>query len=267
MNRTFIRIVFLLSMICVTCISCHRYTSNDTSNDTSNGTSNGTSNDTSNGTSTSTGNEYASYREAIAAEDFEAAHSILDKAKADRETLDLENIEHDAIEYCKKYGISLFDDLKSAEEEVLQSEFNYLATQGTDEANKRLLVLLNTQPMEGTPRSEGQELSKGEREDYATISSVSVYDQGYRDYINWCGKYNARCLQVLDIAITLDNKELAKMMVKAIKNDPEIISKRARSSDKDHIYYDIYAHYTSRSKNEAISKYKERFGELGNTDK
>ena len=94
--------------------------------------------------------------------------------------------------------------------------------------------MLNTQPMEGTPRSEGQELSKGEREDYATISSVSVYDQGYRDYINWCGKYNARCLQVLDIAITLDNKELAKMMVKAIKNDPEIISKRARSSDKDH---------------------------------
>lgn len=235
MNRNFIRIVISLCMICVTCISCNTDTSNDTSN----------------------GPVYATYREAIAAEDFEAAHSILDKAKADIETLSRN-------EFDKKYGMDSYSGLRSAEEEVLQSEFNYLATQGTDEANKRLLVLLNTQPMKGTPRSEGQELAKDKSSSYTSMDDVHYYDGEYSHYIGWCSKYNARCLQILDIAITLDNKELAKMMVKAIKNDPEIISKRiSRNSDR----YDIYAHYTSKSKNEAISKYQDYFGKIDNSDK
>ena len=199
---------------------------------------------------------FDNYKEALIAEDFEAAHKILAQAEADFERMS-------EYEFEKKYGIKHWEySISEAKEEVFDKEVQYLAAQGTDEANKRLLVLLNTQPMEGTPRSEGQELSKGEGEDYAKIDRVYLYDKGYSDYINWCGKYNAKCFQVLDIAISLDNKELAKMMVKVIKNDPGIISKRARLGK-----YDIYAHYTSKSKNEAILKYKEHFGELGNTDK
>lgn len=185
--------------------------------------------------------ETNSLADALAANDFEKARKLLPKIRK----------ELDTWEYNK------------AEEQVFNAEINFLAVQGTDEANKRLLVLLNEEPMTGIARSEGQEIAKGKSDFYTEIDNLGYTDEQYDKYIKWCSKYNSRCMQILEIAVNLDNKALAKMMVKAIKNDPEITSRPNQAVKTN---YDIFAHYTSKTKDEAKAKYEEQFGKLENTD-
>lgn len=202
--------------------------------------------------------EYPTYKEALAANDFEAAHKMILEAESDYSVLGSE-------EFAKKHGFSKYN-INEAKAEIFDKEVVFLATQGTPEANKRLLVLLNEEPMRGTARSEGQELAKGKSSSYTDIEDVNYYDKSYEEYINWCSKYNSRCMQILDIAISLDNKELASMMIRAIKLDPELTSKKVGQDKYGDDIYDIFAHYTSKTKDEAKAKFEQQFGKLENTD-
>ena len=187
------------------------------------------------GSGSDNGTKYATYKEALAANDFEAAHKILANAESKGKYTG----------YMKT--------------EIFNKEVVYLATLGDENANKRLMVLLNEEPMAGAARSEGQELGKNKYYSNLDMSDVYSYDSDYYHYIEWCSKYNSRCMQILDIAINLDNQELAKLMVNAIKPDPGITSKKV---GKDR--YDIYAHYSTHTKDDAKAKYEAKFGKSEN---
>ena len=199
----------------------------------------------------SNGTEYATYKEALAADDFVAAHRILAHAEADDNVLDLDD-------FARKYGFTKFD-LDEVKNEVLNREFNFLAVQGDDAANKRLMVLLNEQPMKGEARSEGQVINERKDASYANMDHLYDIDRDYAKYVTWCNAYNSRCLTILEIAVNTDNKELAQMMVNTIKPNPEIITKPYPQNND---YKIVYAHYTTHSKDEAIAKYEQKFGKF-----
>ncbi len=175
---------------------------------------------------------------AIQANDFATAYNLLAKIKEERGTWE-------------------YDDAKK---EVVNAEIQYLAVQGTEEANKRLVVLLMEEPIQGTARSEGQQLGTDKDDWYTEIDHVGSTDDDYGDYVKSCAKFNSRCLQILEMAVATDNQDLAKRMVNLIKPDAEITSKkRGKNMDGDQLY-DIYAHYTNHSKDAAQKKYNEHFG-------
>ena len=170
---------------------------------------------------------------AIESNDFATAYNLLAIIKEERGTWE-------------------YDEAKT---EVVNAEIKYLAVQGTDEANKRLVVLLMEVPINGTARSEGQQLGTDKRDYYTEIDNLSYTDEDYARYVKSCAKFNSRCLQILEMAVATDNQDLAKRMVNLIKPDAEITSKK-RGKDS----YDIYAHYTNHSKDAAQKKYNEHFG-------
>lgn len=201
--------------------------------------------------SESNGTPYVTYKEALAADDFVAAYRILAHAEADKNVLDYD-------EFNRKYGFTM-SDLDVVKNEVLNREFNFLAVQGDDAANKRLMVLLNEQPMEGVARSEGQVIEEKKVAYYADMDNLDNMDYKYYKYVKWCNAYNSRCLTILEIAVNTDNKELAQMMVNTIKPNPEIITK---PYPQDNDYKIVYAHYTTHSKDVAIAKYEQKFGKF-----
>ena len=169
---------------------------------------------------------------AIESNDFATAYNLLAKIKEER-------------------GTGEYDDAKK---EVVNAEIQYLAVQGTEEANKRLVVLLMEEPINGTARREGQQLGTDERDFFTEIDNVGYTDHDYGDYVKSCAKFNSRCLQILEMAVATDNQDLAKRMVNLIKPDAEITSKK-RGKDS----YDIYAHYTNHSKDAAQKKYEKEY--------
>ena len=173
---------------------------------------------------------------AIESNDFATAYNLLAKIKETRGTMD-------------------YDDAK---EEVVNAEIQYLGVQGTEEANKRLVVLLMEEPIKGTARREGQQLGTDKYVWETEIDNLHYTDDDYARYVKSCAKFNSRCLQILEMAVATDNQDLAKRMVNLIKPDAEITSKK-RGKDS----YDIYAHYTNHSKDAAQKKYNEHFGSQG----
>lgn len=169
---------------------------------------------------------------AIQSNDFATAYNLL--AKGDEEG---------TLDYYK------------AKKVVVNAEIQYLAVQGTDEANKRLVVLLMEEPIDGTARSEGQQLGTDKSDFYTEIDNLSFTDEDYARYVKSCAEFNSRCLQILEMAVATDNQDLAKRMVNLIKPDAEITSKK-----RGKYSYDIYAHYTNHSKDAAQKKYNEHFG-------
>lgn len=194
---------------------------------------------------------YATYKEALANNDFEAAHKIIAQAEADANVLD-------GDEFAEKYGFKHYErDIDEVKNEIFNAEANFLAIQGDEAANKRLIVLLNEEPMQGKARSEGQVLAEKKSASYANLDNLYNIDSGYSKYAAWCNKYNSRCLSILEIAVNLGNKDLAQLMVNAIKPDPEITTKPYPTDD---YYRTVYAHYTTHSKDAAKAKYEEHFG-------
>ena len=178
---------------------------------------------------------------AIESNDFATAYNLLAKIKEERGTWE-------------------YDDAKK---EVVNAEIQYLAVQGTDEANKRLVVLLMEEPINGTARREGQQLGTDKSDFYTEIDHVGYTDNDYGVYVKSCAKFNSRCLQILEMAVATDNQDLAKRMVNLIKPDAEITSKKRGKDMYGDQLYDIYAHYTNHSKDAAQKKYNEHFGSQG----
>lgn len=82
------------------------------------------------------GTEYATYKEALAVEDFEAAHKILAQAEADEKAYLGEE------SFTKKYGFSTFE-LWRVKTEILKSELAFLVAQNNEEFDNRIIFLLN----------------------------------------------------------------------------------------------------------------------------
>ena len=158
------------------------------------------------------GKEYESYREACRDGDFDAAHKFLDRLK--------DEIDDRASK--EKY--------QEAEDYVFNYEVNALVSQNSEEANTRIIYLLNEIPIEGTKQSIG------------TISAGT-------DYGISCNRFNIKLNKILELAISMRNQDIAKKLLPLYKED-EVISDPYRVSA-----------YTYDTRDAAQAKYDKAFGE------
>ena len=157
------------------------------------------------------GTEYENYREACRDGDFNAAHKFLDRMKE----------EADDWESNQK--------VQEAEDYIFNNEVNALISQNSEEANTRVIYLLNEIPIEGTKPSIGE------------ITSGSAYGES-------CSRFNIKLNKILEVAISTGNQDIAKKILSMYKEDETISDFQV-------------AGYTYDSKEEAQRKYDEAFGE------
>ena len=186
------------------------------------------------------GKEYTSYRSACSKGDFDAAREFVEK-----------------MNNTKGYYAS---DIKEAEEYVFNEEIQYLASLNEEQANNRIIMLLNQQKIEGFEPAEGALIGNNEYETH--IEDPDDGSDGLKNfgkYIDWCGKHNTRCTSILNTAISCGNQNLAQKVLHSFRKDPEMLLKNKHKEDETDsgYFYDVYAHYTNASKDAAQGKYDE----------
>ncbi len=185
------------------------------------------------------GKKYTSYRTACSNGDFDAAREYIDEMKL-------------------FWGNS--NSVREAEEYVDNEEIQFLVSLNEEQANNRVILILNKDVVEGLEAQEGACLGKRVRKFDLENESYGLGPQevtSYRKYISWCGEHNSKCSKVLSIAISCGNENLAKKLIHQFKSDPELVLKNEKKGEYDDYYYDVYAHYTNGSINAARKKYDE----------
>lgn len=186
------------------------------------------------------GKQYTSYKDAVADGNFDAAHQLIELMEKEEDDWD-RHVAHDL--HDQKTNVEL------AKEYVFKEEVNYLAGMNTPEANKRIVLLINSLPKQGASRPEGY-LVAG-KQNY--LDDWTYCDKDYKRYIDWCAEFNDNCMGLLDMAISLNNPDLAKSILSLIKPDASI-----RVEEKGN-KYDIFTHYETKSKDEAQQKFDTAF--------
>lgn len=201
---------------------------------------------------------FSTYKEALAANDFEAAHAILSKAETEHETMERNDFE-------KKYGLDYVEGLEKAKDEVFDREVKFLVANGSEEANARLVFLFSDFEIKGKRLPEGLN---------------NYYDGSDNQYPQSVNDYNQKLDMVLDLAISLDNKELASKIIKLYKENMDVF-KGGSSHSVDQAngitrYFEIapdgtevdgnhcYVTYNYKDKEAAQKKYEENFGKDDN---
>ena len=169
------------------------------------------------------GTEYSSYQEACRHQDFVAAYDWIEK--------------NNGTDDDKDY--------------VFNAEMLYLTSLGTDEASNRIIYLLAEYQILGEVVTRTTPNITNNVEDY----DGELY-QNTKEYINGIKRFNKRCDNVLDLAITQNNKELAKKIINLYKADINVIKDDARWGDL--WFGDPILLYTS--KGNATEKYNKAFG-------
>lgn len=167
------------------------------------------------------GKEYDSYQSACRNQDFVAAYDWIEKNNGSEEDKDY----------------------------VFNAEMLYLTSLGTEEASNRIVFLLAEYRIPGkVPQIEQGYQVK--REDY----------KPYVDYIEGNVRFNTRCNNVLDLAISQGDEKLAKKITKLYKQD---ILYHMNGNG----YYYVNA-FTWDSRDKAQAKLEEAFGkeEVKETD-
>lgn len=93
--------------------------------------------------------EFSTYKEALAAEDFEAVHKILSQAE-----MEVDKYKFNESPFVDKYGFTP-DDIDKVKLEVLKSELTFLVSQNNEDLNDRIIFLIN----------ENNELLKNDKHD------------------------------------------------------------------------------------------------------
>jgi len=203
------------------------------------------------------GRKYYSYHTACSNGDFDAARDYIGKMK--EKFVDVK-AEGDYKE------IRAFSELiQEAERYVENEEVQYLASLNEEQANNRIILILNQRPIEGLEAAENACLGKDvwnfdinkDVDEITNYSPTEVKD--YKRYITWCGNHNSRCTSILSIAIACGNQSLAQKILHSFRPDPELLLKGNRKNQYEDKYdtYDVYAHYTNASKDAAQKKYDE----------
>ncbi len=198
-----------------------------------------------NGSSESNGTPYTTYREAIAANDFEAAHKIIAQAEADKERC---HNKYERESFESKYGVDFYDGLKEAKTEIFDKEIKFLAADGSAEACARLVFLFTDYEIKGRRLSEG----------------LNDYYSGYGNaYATSVDGFNSRLSMVLDLAISQDNKGLAQKIIKLYKENMDILMGTNKAPDGTEVDGNhCYVTYNWKDKEAAIKKYEDNFGSL-----
>ena len=201
------------------------------------------------------GTVYNSYQTACSKGDFDAARDYIGKLKEQLVVVKAEG------EYKE---IEAFSELiQEAESYVENEELQYLASLNDEQANNKIILILNQRPIEGLEAAELACLGKDIFDYYLrkdlddNLNNSPLEVKNYKRYIIWCGNHNSRCSAILNIAIACGNQSLAKKILHCFRPDPEMQLKENRKSETGSIYYDVYAHYTNVSKETAQKRYDE----------
>ena len=197
----------------------------------------------------SDGKTYTSYRTACSNGDFDAAREYVEKMKEKLVVVKADGEEEEIDAFAEA--------VQEAEDYVENEEVQYLASLNEEQANNRIILILNQRPIAGLEAAEmaclGKHISRiyveGNNWEHALPAEIN----NFREYILWCGKFNSRCSNILAIAISCGNQSLAKKILHCFKPDPELLIKDA----KEEYYKDVYAHYTKTSIDAAQKKYDE----------
>jgi len=188
------------------------------------------------------GTTYTSYRTACSKGDFDAAREFVEKMKERAATAKFTSDKN-----------ALMKNIPEAEEYIFSSELNALASMNDEQANTRIILVINEDKAEGSPVNEGADIGKD--------CLIRVFGEGnneaYKKYMNWVSKFNLKCDRVLDIAIACENKELAEKVMTLIRPNATFYYKPSSQHANDSDYKDVYAHYTTDSKDAAQKKYEE----------
>ncbi len=218
---------------------------------------------------------YATYKEALAANDFESAHKIIAQAEADLAKVKSRTDGYSYESFAEKYGIE-YDGLDAAKDEIFDKESRFLVANGSSEAVARLVFLFSEIKEKGT------KLSPGLNDYYAgcelnRIQKNGGDENGY-DYFEFVNNYNHKLNVVLDLAISQDNKEIASKIIKLYKENMDIFmggssqeTPDGRRAEKapDGTWVDgnhCYVTYSWKDKEAAQKKYEENFGSLNETE-
>ena len=198
---------------------------------------------------------YKDYREAVKALDFEAARDAM-------------SIYHEKyLEELSENGIINQEDRKKAEGEyyaafdyIYKAEIQYLLSElRGDECKDKIVFLLEEIPIEGEKFPQGLC-------DYGVACRGSWGDEGLPldAYVIWTQHFNRLCDNILSLAITMKNQDVAKMILLKYVDNVEVTT-----GDSDVIVNGVsvdgnhgYINYTSADRDTAKKKYDEAV-ELG----
>ena len=130
---------------------------------------------------------YDNYQDALRANDFQAAHEFLEDMQGTK-------------------------DYEKAYDEVFNAEALYLCANGDKSSLDRVVFLLSSVPIEGTPVPEGTAFK--DRYDMRKM------EDGHNLYIRSVTKYNQKCSMLIDLAISKHNEGLAERIMPLFKAVP-----------------------------------------------
>lgn len=200
------------------------------------------------------GQIYKTYQRACDDGDFNAAREYIKMLEKNGKAIDFTE---ESFFYGRKYNgdkIKAYENMiKEAEDYVFNAEINYLAVLNDPIANSKVLMFLSKIPQEGNKMADNMLIKANHWN-----SSSSVIDEKYQTYVEWCSGYNSKCDRILDLAISINNQDLAKKILGMFKPDATYDKRRCKSKDyKDDFpnHFDAYTKYTNESKTKALQKY------------
>ena len=203
------------------------------------------------------GTVYNSYQTACSKGDFDAARDYIGKMKEQFAVVKAEG------DYKEREAFSEL--IQEAEEYIANEELQFLASLNEEQANNRIILILNQRPIEGLEAAEMTCLGKDVYHFYLdqdlddTTNESPVELKNYKRYIIWCANHNSRCSSILSIAIACGNQSLAQKIIHCFRPDPELQLNGNRKYKNEDKYqsFDVYAHYTNASKDAAQKKFDE----------
>ena len=130
---------------------------------------------------------YDNYQDALRANDFQAAHEFLEDMQGTK-------------------------DYEKAYDEVFNAEALFLCANGDKTSLDRIIFLLSSVPIEGTPVPEGTV--------FKSRYDVRDMADGHNRYIHSVTKYNQKCSMLIDLAISKHNESLAECIMPLFKAVP-----------------------------------------------
>lgn len=199
---------------------------------------------------------YHSYQTACSKGDFDAARDYLGMMKNQLVEIKGKGWSHE--DEANAYA----EAIKDAEDYIANEEIQYLASLNEEQADNRIILILNQRSIEGHEAAEMTCLGKKiYKLDIEKIRYSPDAIKQYLMFISWCGDHNSKCRNVLSIAIACGNQSLAKKILHSFRKDPEFLLKNEKkefnADGTEFLYYDVYAHYTNASKEAAQKKYDE----------
>ena len=197
----------------------------------------------------SDGTVYNSYQTACSKGDFDAARDYVGKMKEQLVVAKADG-HYSAAE-------ALEEAIPEAEAYVENEELQFLASLNDEQANNRIILILNQRPIDGLEAAENTCLGKRVEKRDIDSSYPPEEVKNFKKYIAWCGNHNSKCTSLFNIAIACGNKGLAQKVIHVFRPDPELLLRNEHIDEGVFLYYDVYAHYTNSSKEAAQKKYNE----------